>query len=406
MMNLPVEFTTTVEAFVMHAGPKISYTFKPLGDEFFISSHPFLFERGLNDFDLNTSEWEGLTCFFLTPKTSKLPFDLFAASFYLLTRYEEMGPQLKSENGILDITQSLAVKEGFLEQPLIDLWVAKFYGLLHEFFPDIPPLDRGQARKKLLIDVPLAFLYNYRSPLVQLEQFFKAILNFNFLELYKQLKVNFRIEKDPYDTFSNWSDLFNNATVKPHVFFRYAKSSAYETNLSIFNRNFQSRIKQTGDFYLLGLLLSAQAQLNPDEEIDKEKRDFYQLTRRQVKSSRIQFGYVSLIQLYRALVANELFEDYSMGYPNHLGFRASTATPFFFYDLANEVQLPLKVFPILGDENALKKDEDTAVFQKVASIYKNLPLPCSELIIAVTNGFLNEKSQKSSLLNALKNYIK
>ena len=111
MMNLPVEFTTTVEAFVMHAGPKISYTFKPLGDEFFISAHPLLFERGLNDLDLNTSEWEGLTCFFLTPKTSKLPFDLFAASFYLLTRYEEMGPQLKSENGILDITQSLAVKE-------------------------------------------------------------------------------------------------------------------------------------------------------------------------------------------------------------------------------------------------------------------------------------------------------
>ncbi|MEK9852768.1 MAG: hypothetical protein VW441_07280, partial [Flavobacteriaceae bacterium] len=196
------------------------------------------------------------------------------------------------------------------------------------------------------------------------------------------------------------------ATVTPHVFFRYAKSSIYETNLSIFNHSFQYRIKQTGDFYPLGLLLSAQAQLKPDQQMNKEKRDFYQLTRRQVKCCRVQFAYVPFVQLYKELVAHEFTEDFSMGYSGLLGFRASTATPFYFYDLTNEVQLPLKVAPVIAEEKALKKGKKAAVFNKLETIYENLPLPCNELIIAVSNGFLNEKRQKASNFNALKNYIK
>lgn len=406
MLNLPVTFTTAVEAFVIHSGPKMSYTFKPLGDEFFIAAHELLFERGINEFKISQSDWEGLPCFFQTSKESKLPFDLFAASFFLLSRYEEMGPQLKSEKGLFDAKQSTAVKEGFFEQPLVDLWVAKLYRLMNSSLTDLPPLSKKRLQKKLVIDVPLAFKYSHHSLLVVLEQFFKALFNFDFLALYKQLVVYLHLEKDPYDTFSFWGVFFKNTTVKPHVFFRYAKSSAYETNLSVFNQSLQSRIKQIGDFYPLGLLLSSQAQLKPDEQMNKEKRDFYQLTRRQVKSCRIPFAHVSFIRLYKDLIAHEFTEDYSMGYPYLLGFRASTATPFFFYDLTNEVQLPLRVYSVVADENAIKKDQKAAAFDKLEALYKNLPLPCSELIIAVSNGFLNENSQEAALINALKNYIK
>jgi hypothetical protein len=406
MLNLPVQFTTAVEAFVAHSGPKMSYTFKPLGDEFFIAAHPLLFERGINDIQIVRSDWEELPCFFKTVKESSLPFDLFAASFFLLSRYEEMGPQLKSEKGLFDAKQSIALKEDFFEQPLIDLWVFKLYGLMSEVFADLPPLSKKKPQKKLIVDVPLAFQYSHRSLLVVIELFFKALINFDFLALYKQLAVYLRIEQDPYDTFSSWEDLFKNAAVTPHVFFRYAKSSIYETNLSIFNHSFQSRIKQTGDFYPLGLLLSAQAQLKPDQQMNKEKRDFYQLTRRQVKCCRVQFAYVPFVQLYKELVAHEFTEDFSMGYSGLLGFRASTATPFYFYDLTNEVQLPLKVAPVIAEEKALKKGKKAAVFNKLETIYENLPLPCNELIIAVSNGFLNKKRQKAPNFIALKNYIK
>jgi hypothetical protein len=34
-----------------------------------------------------------------------------------------------------------------------------------------------------------------------------------------------------------------------------------------------------------------------------------------------------------------------MGYQSHLGFRAGICTPFYFYDLTNEIVTDLKIFP-------------------------------------------------------------
>jgi hypothetical protein len=53
----------------------------------------------------------------------------------------------------------------------------------------------------------------------------------------------------------------------------------------------------------------------------------------------------NLPDTYQKLIDLEIEEDYSMGYASHVGFRASTCTPFYFYDLDFEIQTPLKVFP-------------------------------------------------------------
>ena len=60
-------------------------------------------------------------------------------------------------------------------------------------------------------------------------------------------------------------------------------------------------------------------------------------------SSRNSFSKLNLPISYRNMVELEIQEDYSMGYINHIGFRAGTCTPFFFYDLDYEIQTPLKV---------------------------------------------------------------
>ena len=50
---IPVSFTTKVEEFVAHNGPKLTYTKTPLGKEFFIKSNPLLFEQGVNDLEVS-----------------------------------------------------------------------------------------------------------------------------------------------------------------------------------------------------------------------------------------------------------------------------------------------------------------------------------------------------------------
>ena len=84
ILLIPVSFTSKVEEFVAHDGPKISYTKMPLENEFFIKSNDLLFEQGVNDLEISMQKWDDITCFFATNVRSAIPFDIFAASFYLI----------------------------------------------------------------------------------------------------------------------------------------------------------------------------------------------------------------------------------------------------------------------------------------------------------------------------------
>jgi len=84
----------------------MSYTKQQLGNEFFIKSHDILFEQGLSDIDINMHDWGHTKCFFYLGENCALPFDIFSASFYLLSRYEEYLPHVKDEYGRFTATES------------------------------------------------------------------------------------------------------------------------------------------------------------------------------------------------------------------------------------------------------------------------------------------------------------
>ena len=75
--------------------------------------------------EINIHKWDGIPSFFPTNDKCAIPFDIFAASFYLLSRYEEYLPHVKDEHGRFPVEESLAFQQGFLEIPVVDLWVKK-----------------------------------------------------------------------------------------------------------------------------------------------------------------------------------------------------------------------------------------------------------------------------------------
>lgn len=77
ILGVDIGFTTKVEDFIKHKGPKITYTKKPLQNEFFVRSNDLLFEQGINDFDIRMGDWDGLPCFFEAGDMSAIPFDIF-----------------------------------------------------------------------------------------------------------------------------------------------------------------------------------------------------------------------------------------------------------------------------------------------------------------------------------------
>ena len=145
ILHIPTQFTTKVEEFVAHNGPKLSYTRASLGNEFFIKSNDLLFEQGVSDLDILVQNWDEVPCFFGTNAKSAIPFDIFAASFYLISRYEEYLPHVKDKHSRFTAEESLAFKNGFLEKPLVDIWAFKLLEVLKEKFPNNHPQQKVRS---------------------------------------------------------------------------------------------------------------------------------------------------------------------------------------------------------------------------------------------------------------------
>ena len=223
------------------------------------------------------------------------------------------------------------------------------------------------------------------------------MLEINLKQLINQILVLIRLKNDPFDTFDFWKQWFNKSSTKPIVFFLFAHSSSYQTTTSIFNLRFRKIIKKTGDFFSLGLLTSIKAQIDSKKQIVREKNDFQKLTNRTIFDVRLSNGIVNLRKDYEMLSENEFKNDYSMGYLDRIGFRAGTATPFYFYDVSREIQLSIKLTPIFATEKSLKYLNDSFPFEKLLRVYEKLPLSTSVLTLALSNGFL-DPGLKSNIL--------
>ena len=74
----------------------------------------------------------------------------------------------------------------------------------------------------------------------------------------------------------------------------------------------------------------------------------------EVTKSRQHFLKFSFPSTYRNLIDADILEDYSLGYASEIGFRAGICDPFCFYDLDQERETPLKLFPFTFMEGTLR----------------------------------------------------
>lgn len=341
ILGIEVTFTTKIEAFIAHDSLKISYTKQQLGNEFFIKSHDILFEQGLNDIDINVLKWENTKCFFFNGDKSAIPFDVFAASFYLLSRYEEYLPHVKDEYGRFLATESIAFKNGFLQQPVVDIWAHKFKEALQNHFPEFI-FPEKQYSIKPIIDVPSPYHYKLKGIMRSFGGVVKDLFAFKLKNLYHRFMVIFGLKHDPYDTFKYIINKQKQSKFKFLFFFLIGDYSTYDKGINPNKKKFISLIKHVADYCEVGLKTSFFA-IDSFSILKKEKQKMEEILNTTLKASRQSFSKLNLPESYRNLIELEILEDYTMGYVNQIGFRAGTCTPFFFYDLDYEIQTPLKV---------------------------------------------------------------
>ncbi len=368
ILGLKFTLTTDRSAFLTYSGPKLAYAKQSLGVGLWMKSHDLLFDGGIEDYPIGVVEWSGIPCFFQTAEHEPIACDLLAASFYLLTRYEEYLPHVSDEHGRFPAAQSLGARHGFLTLPVVDLWAQRLLGLLTEQFGDL------KAQKNVyhycsMLNVSASHEFLYRGFLRQISGVLMDILGFKLRRLGYRALVGMGMKRDPYDLYEEVLKAHKKLGQVPKVFFQLAQYGPFDKNVSPYNRHFQHLIKSVGDYAQIALAASYASFDDPELLLD-EKKVLSDIVHRPIDSCKTRYNRLNIPLTYRDMVDAGFTQDYSMGYTHDLGFRAGTCKPFYFYDLYLEMQQPIMVYPFAVQDYALLKEKSVAdALRKMQAMY-------------------------------------
>jgi hypothetical protein len=353
MMGIEPHFTQDVEVFESASLPKLAYGKQRLQNGLYIEAVELLFETGVRKVPVDVFTYDGLPAFF--QGNGDIPFDIFAASFFLISRYEEYLPSAKDQYQRYKAKNSLAYQHGFLDKPVINFWVEALKKLISTRYPAIQTKEQ-QFSATVTFDIDVAFAFRGRSFLRKLLSSGKELLSFNFHDFVKRLKVYASNATDPFDSYSYILASLSEIDARHIFFFLVAgKLSRYDRNLSPSSGAMSSLVKEIRASSEVGIHPSYYTS-EKKELLAKEKQKLEVLLSRPVTISRQHYLRFQLPGTFMQLLEAGITEDYSMGYAELPGFRAGICTPFRFYNLSEETATQLVIHPVTYMEGSFLED--------------------------------------------------
>lgn len=331
ILKAEIEFTGNRQYFLQSDHIKISYGDEPLGKELFFKSTPLLFSNKLEEIKPKTVSFGEYQVPFAVER-SALPFDVFAASFFMISRYEEY---LHQRNTVEEFKPSKSYQHKWrvLDRPIIDEWALIIKSIIKKKHP-IFKFEEKKFQHQSTI---------HFSMLTHLPEGFLNRTKFIFSAVFKK-ENNYLSSK--FDRLTGVG--INNEQVLEEV----NKIVASKKNKVLYFVDFPDvpmnfiktdSISKNLNDQSVGLLNScANYKQNITEikdglvKLKKIRPNLITLTSQQLEVLKFPICYLNILN-------SGIMSDYSMGYSNVLGFRAGTCTPFSWYDLQLEKVTPLMV---------------------------------------------------------------
>jgi len=350
-LEITFSISTRPDDVITHNGPIINYSSNQNLPGLHIYLSGLLQQEGIRKQDIKAGTHENFPLIFSTEQ-GKLPFDIFSAVFFLITRYEEYLPYTPDEYGRFHFKDSTAYKLGFLNRPLINEWMIWFGSELKKLYPQLQ-ISVPEFSFLPTYDIDMAWSYRQKGLLRNLGGMIKK-------PSAERIAVLANIIADPFDAYRWLHKLHEAHQLNPIYFFLVAdKISRYDKNTSPSNSAFRNLIRQHHSHYTVGLHPSWQSNNNP--RVFKQEADTLRgLINHTITASRQHYIKMQMPETYRMLIENEITNDYSMGYGSINGFRASVARPFKWYDLKKEKVQPLHIHPFcFMDANSYYEQQQT-----------------------------------------------
>ncbi len=391
---LKIDYMVTLnkDTFIAEKGIKLSYSEQAIYDELHITRTNLLFETDIINWDLNYFEKEGIPYLFKSyGKEDFLDFDVFAAVFYMISRYEEYLPFIADKHGRFSAEESLAFEYNFLEKPVVDIWINKFKDKILEKYPEEIFLQNKFSFINT-IDVDMAYYYRGKGLYRSVGGFIRDVVKGDFYSCWERIKVVFFHKQDPYDCFAFLQCAISKNELKTLIFYLIASCSDYDKGISPYCTKFQLSIKDMADYTDIGIHPSYYV-CDELERLPLQIQLLKNIVHKNITDSRFHYLRFHLPDSYNCLIENGIIEDYSMGYSDRVGFRAGTCHSFQFYDLERDCETKLRIHPFVFMDTALKNSlhlSPTQATEKIKMIVDEVYRVGGELISIWHNESLSD----------------
>lgn len=400
---LQVDFKIVdLETFVAESVfPKINYSDEEISNAIWIKPHKILFEKTIRPQNIRVTYQGEIPFFFKTADIGANKFDIFASSFYMLSRYEEYLPYSADAHGRFAAEEALAFKTNFLEKPVVHFWAKLLRDDIRDSHPDFLFPTRIYTQINT-IDIDIAYAYKGKPFARRFGGLLRSIMQFGIGDIYNRIVYVLR-GKDPYDTYALLRRIQKKSNAENIYFFQVGNQGVHDKNLSL-NDIMTKLILKVSKYASIGIHPS----YNSNNHIDilrDERYDLSKILDKPITKSRQHYLKMSLPKTYENLISVGITSDYTMGFPDKIGFRAGIALAYPFFNLQTNQQRPLTIVPFQIMDGTLKdymKLSPNEAVTKILEIKKSIQEVQGQMVSIFHNSFVTDKGEFKGWLDVYK----
>ena len=337
-----------------------------------------------------------------------LETDIVAATFFMLTRWEETLEGKRDMHDRFLGKNSLAYQNGFLEKPIVNQYVEILWAFLQK--NKITPVRKKRTFEIVPthdVDIPFLFpnfMYGLRTIaryLISPTYFWDGI---NYLKFYLK-------GKDPYDTHDVFLDGAEKLGVKAHFFFMAGCQNRFDPRDQLEHPkvNFLiEKIKERG--HQIGFHPSYTSYDDPII-ISQEKKRLEKIAGQKVETGRQHYLRFENPTTWNLWENEKMKWDSTMSYADEIGFRNGVCYPFPVFDIFARKKLDLYERPLILMEGTLGLYMDITLEKaknRVGELMNQVKKYEGEFVFLWHNSSLNlrQYARYNSILFDIYNYKK
>ena len=298
--------------------------------------------------------------------------DVFASSFFMLTRWEEYVNPTRDEHNRFPAAASVAYKHHFLHRPVVNEYVEMLWNMLQYLgIQQARKPHKFQVKPSHDIDMPAFYPQGLGSQVKTLAGDVlkrKSVSQLsNHLRHFSNMAIN--QERDPYNTFDFLLDESRKNHVTAEFYMKTSSKTVYDHPYKLHTSYFRKILKKIhAAQHILGFHPGYYSYNNVHLwKTEKAILDkvFATLHIPQATSGRQHYLNFEVPVTWQIWEDNEMVVDSTMGYAQQEGFRCGVCYEFPVFQILTRQTLHLKERPLIVMEGSFMKYQSELDFETI-----------------------------------------